>query len=380
MVKKMAFSNPDYISQQNFSHYFSILSDPRRITKGNLRYTLEEILFLTISACISGANGWTAIEAFGHSKLDWLRKFHAFDNGIPSHDAIGDLFAVLCPKAFGQCFMDWVNSIHHVTDGLVVALDGKTVRGFINTDRKASLHIVSAYASMNRITLGQVAVDEKSNEITAIPKLLDLLVLDGCIITIDAMGCQKEIAKKICEKKADYILMVKDNQPELKEQVEKVFKLGNEINTATDVTAGHGRVETRTCQVTKALDFLDVKQDWKNLKSIARVTSVRYCKKTARTSTEERLYITSLADEPEQLNKAIRSHWGIENNLHWELDVVFREDGQLKRIGNSAENFNIISKIALGIIDNDKSVKNSKPNKRLMAACDDKYREKLLKC
>jgi predicted transposase YbfD/YdcC len=365
---------------QVFSDIFSTLADPRRITKGNLRYTLEEVLFLTISACISGANGWTAIEAFGHSKLDWLRKFHAFENGVPSHDAISDLFAVLCPKAFGQCFMDWVNSIHDITKGLVVALDGKTVRGFANTDKKASLHIVSAYVSLNRITLGQIAVDEKSNEITAIPKLLDLLTLNGCIITIDAMGCQKEIAKKICEKKADYILMVKDNQPELKEQVLKVFKLGNQIKTATDVTAGNGRVETRTCHLTNALDFLDVKGDWENLKSIVKINSVRYCKKTAKTSTEERFYITSLDNNPEQLNSAIRSHWGIENNLHWELDVLFREDGQLKRIGNSAENFNIISKIALGIIDNDKSVKNSKPNKRLMAACNDTYREKLLKC
>ena len=341
---------------------------------------MEEILFLTISACISGANSWTAIEAFGKSKLDWLRRFHPYRHGVPSHDAVSDLFALLCPKAFGKCFMDWVNRIHHITDGLVVSLDGKTVRGFIGTGKKSSLHIVSAYASMNRVTLGQIAVDEKSNEITAIPKLLDLLTLNGCIVTIDAMGCQKEIARKIRERKADYILMVKDNQPELKEQVLKVFKLGNQIKTATDVTSGHGRVETRTCQASSALEFLDVKEEWKDLKSIVRVISARYDKKTAKTSTEERLYITSLDSDAGLLNEAIRSHWGIENNLHWELDVVFREDGQLKRAGNSAENFNIISKIALGIIDSDKSVKNSKPNKRLMAACDDKYREKLLKC
>lgn len=365
---------------QVFSTYFSSLSDPRRTTKGNLKYTLEEILFLTVSACISGANGWTSIEVFGLSKLDWLRKFHPFENGIPSHDAISDLFSVLCPKAFGKCFMDWVNSIHHITSGLVVSLDGKTVRGFTNKDKKASLHIVSAYASMNRITLGQVSVQEKSNEITAIPKLLELLTLEGCIVTIDAMGCQKEIATKICQKGADYILMVKGNQPELKEQIQKVFRLGNNIKIDVDITAGHGRVETRTCQITQALDFLDVKNNWKNLKSIVKISAVRYCKKTAKTSTEERLYITSLHDDPELLNNAIRSHWGIENNLHWELDVLFREDGQLKRLGNSAENFNIISKIALGLIDNDKSVKNSKPNKRLMAACDDKYREKLLNC
>lgn len=174
--------------------------------------------------------------------------------------------------------------------------------------------------------------------------------------------------------------MVKDNQPELKEQILKVFKLGDRIKSDTDIAADHARVETRTCQVTDQLQFLDVKQDWKNLKSIVKIVAERYCKKPGETSHEERYYISSLNNDPKLLNHAIRSHWGIENNLHRNLDVIFKEDGQLKRNGNSAENFNIISKMALGMLDNEKSVKNSKPNKRLMAAYDDNYREKILNC
>src|SRR5690606_6667129 len=235
------------------------------------------------------------------------------------------------------------------------------------------------YASMSRITLGQVAVDEKSNEITAIPKLLELLTLDGCIVTIDAMGCQKTIAEQIIKKKADYILMVKDNQAGLKEQLTKLFQRGDAVKVGRDLTSGHGRVETRVCHVTSSLEFLDGREEWKNLRSIVKISAERYCKKTGSTSNEDRYYITSLGDDPDLLNGAIRSHWGIENNLHWNLDVIFREDGQLKRAGNSAQNFNLISKIALALIDNEKSTKNSKPNKRIMAACSDKYREKVLK-
>lgn len=372
-------ANSGISASSTFSSCFSTLKDPRRTNKGHLVYPLEEILFLTISACVSGANGWTSIQAFGELKLDWLRKFYPFKSGIPSHDTISDLFIALCPKAFGDCFMDWVNTVHRITDGLVVSLDGKTVRGIAGSGgRKSSLHIVSAYASMNRITLGQVAVDGKSNEITAIPQLLDLLTLKGCIVTIDAMGCQKSIAGKIAGKGADYVLMVKDNQAGLKEQLIKLFERGDGVKSHREDTAGHGRVETRVCHTTASIGFLDGREEWKNLRSIVKISAERYCKKTGTTSGEDRYYITSLGDDPELLNNAIRSHWGIENNLHWNLDVVFKEDGQLKRAGNSARNFNLISKIALAMIDNEKSTKNSKPNKRLMAACSDQYREKVL--
>lgn len=367
-------------SLSTFLSCFSTLPDPRRTSKGHLLYPLEEILFLTIAACVSGANCWTAIESFGEEKLDWLRKFFPYKSGVPSHDTISDLFILLSPKAFGSCFMDWVNSIHQLTGGQLVALDGKTVRGAASRGgKKSALHIVSAYASMQRICLGQLAVDEKSNEITAIPKLLELLTLQGCIVTIDAMGCQKEIAEKIISKKADYVLMVKDNQSALKEQVLKVLDRKEGLKSCQDTEFGHGRIETRRCEVTSSLNFLDGKEDWKGLRSIVRISAGRYDKKTGKSSTEERLYITSLADNPELLNAAIRSHWAIENNLHWNLDVVFREDGQLKREGNSAQNFNLISKIALAMIDAEKSTKDSKPNKRIRAACSDKFRELVLK-
>ena len=375
----MPYPTREHQSTKIFSESFASLEDPRRTNKGHLVYPLEEILFLTISACVSGAGGWTSIQAFGELKLDWLRKFYPFESGIPAHDTISDLFIALSPKAFGDCFMAWVNTIHEITDGLVVALDGKTVRGLAGSGgKKSSLHIVSAYASMNRVTLGQVAVDEKSNEITAIPKLLELLTLKGCIVTIDAMGCQKAIAEQIVSKQADYVLMVKDNQARLKEQLVKVFQRGEGVKTDREVTCGHGRVETRTCHATSSLQFLDGREEWKNLRSIVKISAERYCKKTGQTSMEHRYYITSLADDPKQLNRVIRSHWGIENNLHWNLDVVFKEDGQLKRAGHSAQNFNLISKIALAMIDNEKSTKNSKPNKRLMAACSDQYREKVM--
>lgn len=367
-------------SLSTFLTCFSTLPDPRRTSKGHLVYPLEEILFLTISACVSGSNCWTGIQSFGEEKLDWLRKFFPYNAGIPSHDTISDLFILLSPTAFGTCFMDWINTIHQLTAGQVVAIDGKTVRGALsNGGKKSALHIVSAYASMQRICLGQVAVDEKSNEITAIPRILDLLTLEGCIVTTDAMGCQKDIAAKIISKQADYILMVKDNQPGLKEQIVKVFDRKEGLKSTENVDFGHGRIETRKCDVTSCLKFLDGKEDWKGLRSIVRISSERHNKKTGKSSTEERFYITSLQDDPELLNTSIRDHWAIENNLHWNLDVIFREDRQLKRVGNSAQNFNIISKIALAMIDAEKSTKDSKPNKRIRAACSDRFRELVLK-
>jgi predicted transposase YbfD/YdcC len=378
----MQNTGPENFTETPFHQSFSTLEDPRRTDKGNLLYSLEEILFLTISAAVSGANTWTGVESFGKMKITWLREFFEYKNGIPSHDAISDLFCILDPVGFESCFVNWINNISDICDGEVVAVDGKTVRGAASSapNKKYPLHIVSAYAAKSRLCLGQYATDEKSNEITAIPKLLQALAINGCIVTIDAMGCQKDIASAIVEKQADYILMVKDNQEELKEQIEKVFKLTADINSDIDIDSGHGRVETRTCSATQDLKFLDVKNDWKNLRSIIKIKSERCLKQTGATSDEVRYYISSLLPDAKKLNESIRRHWSIENNLHWSLDVIFKEDGQLKRKGNSAKNFNIISKIALGMLEKEESIKNSKNNKRLMAALDDKYRLKILKC
>lgn len=366
---------------QVFHSFFNTLTDPRRTDRGKFFYPLEEILFLTIAAVISGADNWTSISKFGQTKLSWLRKYYPYQQGTPSHDILGDLFARLDDKVFSQCFTDWVSSIATHTEGDIVAIDGKTICN--STDRstnKSALHVVSAYASENRLCLGQKIVDQKSNEITAIPELLELLELKGCIITIDAMGCQKKIAQDIIKKDADYLLMVKDNQKELKQQVEKMFARGCVAQTDTQFDVGHGRAETRTCDVIDDLRFMDEKEHWEGLKSIVRVQSERYDKQTQRTSHQARYYISSMDADAKKANSAVRKHWSIENNLHWVLDVVFKEDASLKKKGNSAVNYNIILKLALAMIDSEKSRKISKPIKRLNAAWDDDYRAKILNC
>lgn len=366
--------------QQNlFTKYFKTIKDPRRTEKGFFMYPLNEILFLSISATLSGCNGWTSIQEFGENKLSWLRKFFQYDNGIPSHDVLGKLFSNIDSKAFNECFIQWINSISQLTNGEIVNLDGKTIKKSNDSTHKP-LHIVSAYAKDNRLCLGQVVTNEKSNEITAIPDLLDMLSIAGCKVTIDAMGCQRKIADKIIDKEADYILMVKENQSELLEQVKKVFKITKVQSSDSTIDCEHGRVEERVCDVITDLRFLDLDSQWNQLNSIARVTSKRYNKKKETEQSEVRYYISSCQQNAEQFNLDIRSHWSIENNLHWNLDVIFNEDKNLKKSGNSAANFNIISKIALSMLERENSTKRSKPNKRLKAALSDTYREKLLKC
>lgn len=378
-VKKMAFSNSEYLSSQVFSHYFSGMKDPRRTNKGHHLYPLEEILFLCISAVVSGMDDWTSISMFGRLKLSWLRQYLPYKHGIPSHDVLGKVFAVLDPVQFGSCFRDWVNSMAGLTGGEVVAIDGKTICGSDNKAlSKSALHVVSAYASGNRLCLGQEVVAEKSNETTAIPALLKLLTVKDCIITIDAMGCQKTIAGAIIEKEADYILMVKENQQGLKEQVEKVFTMNPKTEADITIDAGHGRIEQRTCQAIDNLTFLDDKEDWPGLQSIAKVVSERTDKRSGKTSNETRYYISSLPARPKVIGNAIRSHWAIENNLHWTLDMVFKEDNSLKKKGNSAINYNIIAKMALNIIERDMESKSSKPQKRKRAALDDEFRSMLI--
>jgi predicted transposase YbfD/YdcC len=376
--KKMAIRATQ--SNQNFfQESFSTLQDPRRTTKGNLIYSLEEILFLTISAVICGCNSWASIAEYGRLKKDWFRKFYCYKK-MPSHDAIGDLFCMLDAKKFSECFISWVNGIATKEDSGVVAIDGKTVRGAASKGSKFPLHIVSAFCAKNRLCLGQRSTDEKSNEITAIPQLLDLLTLGGCIVTIDATGCQRDIAEKVRGQKADYIFQVKDNQKNLKEQMQDIFESKAARKTDEAAGSGHGRIEKRRCEAIPVKEvLLEGFENWKDLQTVVRIRSERTIKKTGEKSIEHRYYISSLPDDPKLLNSSIRSHWGIENNLHWNLDVLFGEDGQLKRKGNSAENFNVIAKVALGLVDNEKTQKISKPLKRLRASIDDSYREMIMK-
>ena len=361
-----------------FQEIFDGLPDPRRSNKGNYIYPLNELLFLTIAGVISGMDGWTAISNFGKIKLDWLRLHFPFEAGIPSHDVLGGLFARIDPNKFNECFIEWINTLSEITKGEVIAFDGKTIR---NSDEKktgkSALHVVSAYATTNRVCLGQYCVDQKSNEITAIPKLLDLLIIKDSIVTIDAMGCQKKIAKKNKEKEADYLLMVKGNHKFLKQQVEATFKQQTKIQTDKNHDLGHGRIEIRTCQVTEDLSLIKNIAEWKGIKSLVKVTSERTDKQRGKYSKEVRYYISSLTANANRFNQIVRQHWRVENNLHWVLDVVFKEDQSLKKKGYSALNFNMINKVALTLIDKDES-KKSKILKRQSAALDDNYRAKLL--
>lgn len=376
----MTTSGPKILSQSLFTQHFSTLKEPRRTTKGNFQYPLDEILFLTISSIISGwYEDWEDIIFFGENKLSWLQKFYPYQNGIPSHDVLNKLFNRLDTKEFNLCFIKWVNSIASKSDGRVIPIDGKTVRGMASQFSDSKLHIVSAFCAKNGLCLGQVKVDSKSNEITAIPELLDLMTVKGCIITIDAMGCQRDIAKKIIEKEADYILMAKDNQAELKEQIEKVFRIQSTEMIDVQEDLDHGRIEKRTCEVITKLDFLDTKENWTGLGSIIKITSERTIKKTGLYSSETRFYISSLLGDAKLINNSIRSHWAIENNLHWCLDVIMKEDGQLNYIGNAAENMNMMKKMALGMLANEKSSKLSKAKKMKKALLDEAYRELLLK-
>lgn len=335
-------------------------------------------MFLVISAAVSGMNTWTDIESFGEEKLDWLRKFFPYSNGIPWHGTLGRVFARLDNQAFGQYFIEWIDSLSELTEGEVVAVDGKRMRGsYDKGEGKAAIHMVSAYATEQRLCLGQLATAEKSNEITAIPQLLDLLTLEGATVTIDAMGCQKEISKKIQEKKADYILGVKDNQKGLLEQIEKVFTITGVSSEHTSNDIGHGRVEQRTCSVIDNLEFFDDYKDWPGLKTLVRVQAKRIDKQTGEEENSTRYYISSKCAEAKVFNRDIRSHWAIENKLHWVLDVNFKEDHSRKRKGNSAANFGIISKVALTLIER-YPPKKPRTWKRLKASFNDRIREQIL--
>lgn len=351
--------------------YFTSMQDPRiERTKDHL---LEDIVFITIAAVICTAETWNEIEDFGNAKYAWLKTFLKLPNGIPSHDTFNRFFAALDPKEFEKCFIDWVNSVAKITDGEVVSIDGKTVRGSRGNGAKSAIHMVSAWANTNQLVLGQNKVDEKSNEITAIPALLEVLALKGCIITIDAMGCQTNIAEKIIGKEANYILAVKDNQKELHQNIQDSFRFVKPTISYQDIDVDHGRVETRTCTVIDDLNMIEQADKWIGLQSIVKIESERYIKTTGRTENETRYYITSLKADPEKIGKSIRSHWGVENSLHWTLDVSFGEDHSRKRVGNAAENYSIILRIALNLLKNEKSTKRGVKGKRLKAGWDNDY-------
>jgi predicted transposase YbfD/YdcC len=360
--------------------HFGDIDDPRY--HHSPPHLLLEIITIALCAIISGANDWEAVAAFGRAKEAWLRTFLRLPNGIPSADTFERVFAQIDPQQFQASFISWVAAISHLTMGEVVAIDGKTLCGSVdpNKDRKA-IHLVSAWASQNRLVLGQVKVDDKSNEITAIPELLRLLTLSGCIVTIDAMGCQTEIAAQIVAQGADYVLALKQNQGHLYREVARLFNDAlTEPNrripfeTAQTIQKGHGRIEKRhawTISHPDYLKYLDPTGRWAGLESVVRIDSQRQF--NHQRSQETRYYISSLTGEPKLLNTAVRTHWTIENQLHWVLDVAFREDDSRVRRGHGAENLAVLRHMALNLLKQERTSKLSIQNKRLRAAWDNDY-------
>lgn len=363
---------------ENFKRIFGQLKDPRRVRRGNYRHALDEILFLAVTSAICGIVDWDEMEMFGKSQIEWFKKYFPFTNGMPSHDTIGRLFSKLSPEEFCKYFTEWVGTLRKDVGREVIAIDGKAVKGSSQKSKGIkSAYFVSAFASQNQLVLCQQVVEEKSNEITAVPKLLDMIDCQGAIITVDALNCQTEIAKKVIKKKADYIFAIKGNQGELYEQVVARFNSQSIDSKDTSHDLGHGRVETRRCNVIENLNFVDNASSWEGLKSIVKIESERYMKATSETQTEVRYYISSLPADAKLINHSVREHWAVENKLHWMLDVSFKEDASRKRKDHSTHNYGMICKIALNLIKQS-SGKGSYKKQKFKALLDQAEREHLL--
>ena len=363
--------------------HFAHMTDPR--VERSQRHKLIDIITIAICAVICGADTWVDIESYGRAKVKWLLRFLELPNGIPSHDTFARVFAQLNPEQFQQSFLSWIKSISNILPGEVVAIDGKTLRhSYDASENKAAIHMVSAWATENRLVLGQVKVDDKSNEITAIPELLKVLSLQGCIVTIDAMGCQREIVKQIREGGGDYVITLKKNQGKLYERAEALFKEalikryeGFTFSSTRVSEPGHGREETRYCMMLSDIqNKIDPEAKWQELKSIGRQDAMRVVKGVP--TVETRYFISSLPNNAELLADSIRQHWGVENSLHWVLDVAFREDDSRIRKDNAPQNFAVLRHIAANLLQQDKSSKTGVKNKRLKAGWDNNYLASLL--
>jgi predicted transposase YbfD/YdcC len=365
--------------------HFESVDDPR--VERTKEYALLDIIVIAICAVICGADDWVEIAGWGNEKLEFLRQFMPLENGIPSHDTFGRVFSRLDAEQFQAAFLRWVQAVFEVSAGQVVAIDGKQMRR--SHDRnvgKAAIYMVSAWASLNHITLGQRKVDDKSNEITAIPELLKVLALQGCIVTIDAMGCQKEIATTILDQQADYVLALKENQELLYQDTVDLFRHIEQTPShplSTDyvrtIEKDHGRLEIRECWTItdpQCFPYFRTSHDWPQLQTLVKVRRKR--RLADKTTVETHYYIASLPASASTLLNTIRAHWGIENGLHWVLDVAFREDDQRVRVGNSPQNFAVVRHIALNLLKHEPSLKLGIKAKRLRAAWSEAYLLKVL--
>ena len=361
-----------------FLDYFADLPDPRQLSK--VVYPLDEILLLFLLAVLAGAETFTAIAEFGKRKLGLLQRFRPFANGTPDHDRLGEVFAALDPEPFQKCFVAWAAMLTGIPAD-VIAIDGKTSRR-AKKGGVSLVHMVSAFAARQRLVLGQVKVAEKSNEIVAIPRLLEMLAIEGAIVTIDAMGCQREIARKIIDKKADYVLALKGNQGTLQEDVELFaneqkangFK-DTTISQATTVEGDHGRIETRRATVFHDIGWLQERHDWPGLKAVVMVDSKREI--GAKVERETRFYVTSSTENADKLGDAVRSHWAVES-LHWLMDCLFRDDECRVRTDHAPANFTTVKHIAHNLLRRHPA-KKSMTTKRLMAAWDEDFLDSLIK-
>lgn len=365
-----------------FADCFADLPDPRKTEQCD--HKLIDILFIAVCAVICGAEGFTDMEEFGIAKEGWLRQFLELPNGIPSHDTFNRVLARLRAKEFQRCLLAWIHSVAALSDGDIVAIDGKTLRrSHQRRLGRAALELVSAWARKNRLMLGQLKVADDSNEITAVPPLLRLLELKGCIVTVDAMHCQKTTVAEIRQQQADYVVALKQNQGQLYDTVKSFFEDVREgrthffeIQEHQTVDGEHGRIEERHYWQVNVPEDLPGRQEWADLHSLGMCEAKREV--NGKTSVEQRYYLSSLLVEVKRLSEAIRGHWSIENSFHWILDVVFREDDCRVREGEAAENLAIVRRLAMNLLQQEKTLKRGVKTKRLKAALDENYLLKIL--
>lgn len=369
------------LSQTSIHRFFARLPDPRRRRK-RIKHPLLTLVAIALCGTIAGADSWEEIVQFARDRRQWLSGFLDLSKGIPSHDTFGRVFAALDPVAFQKCLLAWVQRLHEVTEGQVIAIDGKVAReALARAGDQGPLTLVTAWATANHVYLGQVAGVPGSNELGALPKLLELLDLGGAVVTLDALGCQKDVVARIVEKKGDYVIAVKGNQEKLEAAVHAALGVALEAGTAmptiTRVEQSHGRKERRFYTVLLVPDDFAERDQWKGLKSLLMVTREHVDAK-GQTHTGVRYYISSLSAEVKRLAAAVRGHWGIENRLHWVLDVAFREDRNRARADHSQANLGILRRTALSLLKNTEGLKGSMHCRRQQAAWNDTTLEKIL--